>query len=99
MSDTTYTSTRRELLGSAVGMAAAGLTAPYWLKGSHARADESKTPNDRPNVGLIGVGSRGTALAHQAARFGEIVAVCDVDRHHAERAEQQFGGSNRLHPM
>ena len=39
---------------------------------------------DRPTVGCIGVGGRGGAVSREAARFGDIVAVCDVDLGHAE---------------
>jgi predicted dehydrogenase len=40
--------------------------------------------NDRPRVGCIGVGGRGSGVSKKAAKFGDIVAVCDVDLTHAE---------------
>lgn len=77
---------RRRFLQSASACMAGGLTAPAWL----ARAAESK--NDRFVVGAIGVGGQGTSIADRARKFGDIVAVCDVDRTHADRARERFGG-------
>ena len=42
--------------------------------------------NDRPLIGAIGVGGQGSGIARSAARFGDCVAICDVDTKHAERA-------------
>jgi len=42
--------------------------------------------NDRPRIGCIGTGSMGTGDAHDHANFGDILAVCDVDDRHAQRA-------------
>lgn len=49
--------------------------------------------NDRPSIGCIGVGSMGTGDARGHANFGDIVAICDVDRRHADRAnnDQNIG--------
>jgi len=70
--DQIQTTRRGFLRVSAVGAAAV----PYWIGSRQAKADEAK--NDRPHVGCIGVGDRGTDDMQSAARFGEIVAVCDV---------------------
>jgi myo-inositol 2-dehydrogenase / D-chiro-inositol 1-dehydrogenase len=48
------------------------------------------SPNDRPGVALIGCGGMGRGDAKNAARFGNIVAVCDVDESHAAAARKQF---------
>ena len=81
-------SNRREFLRSTGVLAAAGAVVPYWLTGENARADETTSPNDRPNVALIGCGSQGTHDAQLAAKLGQIVALCDVDRRQAEKAEE-----------
>jgi predicted dehydrogenase len=44
-------------------------------------------PNDRPRIGCIGVGSMGTGDAKRHARFADVLAVCDVDSNHADRAK------------
>ncbi len=51
-------------------------------------AAESK--NDRPRVGCVGVGGRGSGISRQAAQFGDIVAVCDADLTRAEAAKAAF---------
>jgi len=84
--------TRRAFLQHAAATATAAVTVPYWFTAQQACADESAAANDRPHVGLIGAGGEGLAIAGAAAARGEIVAVCDVDRRHAERAQAAFGG-------
>jgi myo-inositol 2-dehydrogenase / D-chiro-inositol 1-dehydrogenase len=78
--------TRRDFIKTS---AAAGVAAPYWITSRRASAAESK--NDRPLLGAIGVGGRGTEISKQAKRFGDFVAVCDVDRKHAERGNKELG--------
>lgn len=75
---------RRNFLRKSAGVAGAGLALPALLSGS-ASADGSK--NSRPRIGCIGLGSMGTGDARCHSRFGDIVAVCDVDSRHAERAK------------
>jgi predicted dehydrogenase len=75
---------RRTFLGATAAVTAAG-TAPFFPSTRRAFANEAAT--DRPLVGCIGVGSMGTGDAHGHAQFGDIVAVCDVDSRHAERAK------------
>jgi predicted dehydrogenase len=53
-------------------------------------------PNDRPGIALIGCGSQGRSDASAAARFGDIVAVCDVDDQHAETARKQFTKNGKV---
>lgn len=81
---------RRNFLRSTTALAAGTtLAVPYHFTSTCASA-ESK--NDRPNIGAVGVGGRGSGILKQAAEFGDVVAVCDVDTRHAERAKQHYGG-------
>jgi len=89
-------STRRELLQCA-GATGAAMMVPYWFTGRAAEGAEFKSKNDRPRIGAIGVGGRGTGVAQEAARFGDVVAVCDVDRKHADRAKALFGGKPEVY--
>jgi predicted dehydrogenase len=77
--------TRRTFLGAAAaGVAARGaafVPAFAWTQPAFANA----AANDRPRIGCIGTGSMGTGDAHDHARFGDILAICDVDNRHAER--------------
>src|SRR5688572_22602908 len=91
-------SRRAFLRYSAALAAASGL--PEWLIKENAAlaADEpapAKTSNDQINVALIGCGGMGTGDGKNAASKGaKIVAVCDVDAGHLERAtKQDFPGA------
>ena len=73
--------------------AATGL--PLWfVERELARAADpaAKTvsPNDRPLIALIGCGGQGSGDAVNAERFGDVVAVCDVDKSHVERAIKRY---------
>ncbi len=87
-----FRSTRRRFLKSAVGLAAAGAAVPYWHTGVSAQAGPAKSKNDRPLIAAVGVGGQGTGIVRSAARFGDVVAVCDADLEHAEKAKAVFGG-------
>ena len=89
--------TRRSFLAkSAAAAAATGL--PLWfIQREQAIAEQAVSnspgrpaPNDRPGIALIGCGGMGRGDAENASRFGEILAVCDVDEDHVNAAAQQF---------
>ena len=91
------TITRRAFLRNGSTATTAGLLAPYWFTGTCSGAEETEAKKDRPHIGAIGVGGRGLAILRSAARFGDVVAVCDVDRKHAERAKATHGGKAEIH--
>jgi hypothetical protein len=74
-------SNRRQFIKAGAAIATASFI-PWTRK---ALANVSK--NDRPRIGCIGLGGMGTGDAEQHAHFGDILAVCDVDRRHAEKAK------------
>ncbi len=90
-------STRRHFLKTTGSVAAGSATLPSWLSGTIAKAAPEQAKNDRPHIGAIGVGGRGSAVLEQAAMFGDVVAVCDVDRTHAERAREKHGGQATIY--
>lgn len=75
--------------------AAAASALPAWFIDSlPARAEErTESPNDRPKVALIGCGGMGTFDAKLAQKFGDVIAVCDVDKDRLEKATQHFKGA------
>ncbi len=82
---------RRSFVKSA-SAAAFGCAASYWVTDAEAPAASFEAKNDRPLVAAVGVGGRGLADTRAAARFGDIVAVCDADLERAERAQATFDG-------
>jgi predicted dehydrogenase len=85
--------TRRDALkGSLAALAATGV--PRWFveeQTAQLRAADERSPNERPRLALIGCGGRGSGVAKDAQRFGDVVAVCDVDAQHRDRAREAFG--------
>src|SRR4051812_8729327 len=73
---------------------ALALAAPFVPWTHQAFANSSK--NDRPLIGCIGLGRRGVIDAREHSRFGDIVAICDVDEGHAREAKSDamLGGEN-----
>ncbi len=86
--------TRREFLKRS---AATGtlVSVPYLWTSSQARAEDL---NSKPTIVAIGVGgsrgrySRGGSDARNAARFGKMIAVCDVDDRHTAEFNAKFKG-------
>jgi predicted dehydrogenase len=87
-----YFSRRAFIKSCAATAAATGL--PLWFleqEAAHAApAPKITSPNDRPAIALIGCGGRGTGVAKDALRLGDVVAVCDVDQGRAESAVGQL---------
>lgn len=55
-------------------------------------------PNDRPGVALIGCGGQGTRDAQNAASWGDVLAVCDVDSKHAAAAAAKLTAEGKPAP-
>ncbi len=62
--------------------------APFLYPFGRTFGDETKAKNERPRLGLIGAGGQGSGDARWASNYGDFLAVCDVDRRHAERAKK-----------
>ena len=75
------------------GLATSALFTPYFHSSSQA---STTSKNDRPNVGAIGVGGRGRGITKDASKFGDVVAVCDVDRQRADAANALVGGKSAV---
>ena len=76
-----------------VAAAATGL--PLWfvereLAAAEAPKAKAVSANERFGIALIGCGGQGSGDAMNAERFGDIVAVCDVDEKHVDAAVKKF---------
>ena len=85
---------RRTFLSHCAAVAAAtGL--PRWFVEQELSASSQVpgTPgaNDRPGIALIGCGGMGRGDLKSASRFGDVVAVCDVDEAHAATIAKALG--------
>jgi len=81
---------RREFLRRTTGIVATGALAPYWFTGDDAAAQESQSKHDRYGLGAIGAGGQAGDIVPAARRYADVVAVCDVDRQHAESGRRRF---------
>jgi len=85
--------TRRRFLKRSAA-AAAVVSMPYvWTN----RSVYGQDANSKPTIAAIGVGgsrgryNRGGSIARQAAKFGQMIAVCDVDDLHTAEFNKSFG--------
>jgi len=98
MTSKPFNISRRSFLKTCASLAATtGL--PMWflereLLGA-ASPSKPLSPNDRPGIALVGCGGMGRGDAKNASRFGEIIALCDVDEKHVSQAAEQFAKDGR----
>src|SRR4051812_4962247 len=93
----TFHITRRAFLRAAIA-ATASTGVPAWLVEETLAQTATPVPlsaNDKPGVALIGCGGRGTAVAKDAAKFGNIVALCDADSSHLENASKLWPSAKK----
>ena len=84
--------TRRDFL-QLTTLAAASSLMPTWSGSTRTMAQDAKSPNERPLVGCIGNGGMGTGDANEIKRYGDIVALCDVDTNRSGNLnEKMLGG-------
>jgi predicted dehydrogenase len=84
----THRSNRRQFLQQAA-LAGAGV----WVAAGHAPTQQ-RSPNERLNLAIIGVGGRGAANTNSLSSEN-IVALCDIDDHYLDRAAARFPRARR----
>ena len=89
---------RRRFLKTAAAISAASSLPDWFLDECRAnpQPQPSASANDRPSVALIGCGGRGRGITQEASRFGNVVALCDVDDAQLEGASQQWPKAKRF---
>jgi len=74
-----------------------------WFMERQLSASEAATAkvaaNDRPGVVLVGCGGMGTVDALNAANYGDVVAVCDVDAERAAAAAAKLTVEGKAAPQ
>ncbi|MEX1096541.1 MAG: Gfo/Idh/MocA family oxidoreductase [Planctomycetales bacterium] len=85
--------TRRDFLQTTTAGAAA-IASGVWVGG--APAAESRTPNEKLNIAIIGVANRGAANTG-GVRSENIVALCDIDERYLAKAQEQFPRARTFH--
>jgi predicted dehydrogenase len=91
---------RRHFLKTS-GVAAAGSALPAWFlarEESSAATPKPLSANDRPGIALVGCGGQGSGDCGNARRYGNVLAVCDVDQSQAEKAAKRFTAEGKSAP-
>jgi predicted dehydrogenase len=99
MTTPSFNVSRRSFLKTCTATAAAAGLPMWFLERELAAAEPSPRapgPNDRPSIALVGCGGMGRGDAGNASRYGDIVAVCDVDESHVESAVKQFTKNGKV---
>lgn len=86
--------TRRSFLSSS-STVAAGALAGLPLTSSAMMQDKPRAKVERLGVGSIGLRYQGSVIANKAAMYGDIVAVCDVDKNVRDPIKAAFGSTPR----
>lgn len=86
--------TRRQFLAKSTGALAAGaFLAPHVAAPSHAANTKPRSPTARLGIGAIGMRYQGTVITLKAQQYGDVTAVCDVDRNVRDQAQASFGST------
>jgi len=72
-------------------LAATGAAAPYFIS-TATRAAEATVKNDRIPLALVGAGRMGHNHMRFAKGMCDVVAVCDVDKNHLDKAVSNLSG-------
>ncbi|MCA8999375.1 MAG: Gfo/Idh/MocA family oxidoreductase [Planctomycetaceae bacterium] len=88
--------TRRDFFKTAGVSAAAMGLAPAMFVNTAVSQDRPRSANEEIGVGAIGLRYQGTVITEKARQYGNIVALCDVDRHVREQARASFGSTPRI---
>ncbi len=91
------TLSRRGFLGT-TGLGAGRGAGLFAGLGSHSPSRAQDKPRhrvERLGIGAIGLRYQGSVIAHKAQMYGDIVAVCDVDKNVRDPAKAAFGSTPR----
>src|SRR4051812_29318616 len=84
---------RREFLRGASLAAVAAAGVPEWFLENSLAAEPPVERDKDIAIALIGCGGMGRGNLKDAAKYGRVVAVCDVDESHANAASAEHGGA------
>jgi predicted dehydrogenase len=86
-------STRRDFAKQSLLGGTALLGVPLSSLGSLVAQERPREKVQRLGIGAIGLRYQGTVIAHKAAMYGDVVAVCDVDKNVRDPIKAAFGST------
>ncbi len=66
----------------------------YWTS-SFGQIALSQSPNQRVNIACIGVGGKGRTDSKDAAKYGQLVAICDIDDKHLDASAALYPSAKK----
>lgn len=87
---------RRDFLAASTTAAVGGTLAPALFVASATAQDKPRSANERLGVGAIGLRYQGSVITEKSRLYGDVVALCDVDRHVREQGRAAFGSTPRI---
>ncbi|WP_145176971.1 Gfo/Idh/MocA family protein [Rubripirellula lacrimiformis] len=84
---------RRQFLKT-TAVAGTAASVPYFYSSPKTLADETTSKNDRMTIGVIGAGGMANGNMNAAKKWVDVVAIADVDRSRADRANKTMAGGN-----
>lgn len=87
---------RRKVLAASLGLSALSAM-PYTWTSNAQEATAPRSANDRWRIGVIGMRYQGSVITREAMPFGDVVAICDVDRHVREQARASFNSQANIY--
>lgn len=88
-------STRRRFLASSALASSAVAVSSLGLRSPELAAAMPRHRVERAGIGCIGLRYQGSVIAHKAAMYGDVVAVCDVDKNVRDPVKAAFGSTPR----
>ena len=83
--------TRRTFMKGAAATAGAG----FWVWNQRTYA-QSKSPNEKLQIGWIGVGGKGGSDVDHAGEVGQVVAICDADNNTMSSKAEKFSDAEQF---
>jgi predicted dehydrogenase len=85
--------TRRDFLKQSAFVAGMGV----WVAANpRARALAEQSPNEQVNVASVGIGGKGDGDSDQAAKHGNLIAICDIDDKRLDAKSHKFPKAQRF---
>lgn len=66
----------------------------FWVAAG-LRADESKSPNEKIRFACVGIEGKGASDSEDAAKNGDVVAICDIDDRKLNAAGKKFQSAKK----
>jgi predicted dehydrogenase len=73
------------------------LSIGYWVAGRAAADDSPTAPSEKLNFACVGVGGMGFGDSGEAAREGNVVAICDVNENCLDEAAKRFPDAKKFY--